>query len=119
MAEEKLVRLSEVEYYLRQTARNMIDDIESEDKELSEVEKAQAVGCVFAMHTLADNLHRIPTADAVEVVHAMWVHDMYFDQPVIRCTACNMGFAAGHRAERFRFCPNCGAHMRGDDADAP
>lgn len=68
MTTEKLVRLSDVEYYLRQTARNMIDDIENGDKGLSEAEEFQVVGCVFAMNTLADNVHRIPAADAVEVV---------------------------------------------------
>ena len=68
MTTEKLVRVSDVEYYLRQTARNMVDDIERKDKALSDEEKFQVVGCVFAMNTLADNAHRIPAANAVEVV---------------------------------------------------
>ncbi len=51
------------------------------------------------------------TVDANTVRHGRWESDMYFDEPVTRCTACKRGFAVGHKAERFRFCPNCRAKM--------
>lgn len=49
--------------------------------------------------------------DAVPAAHGRWKPDMYFDQHVMRCTVCNHGFVEGHRAERFSFCPHCGAKM--------
>lgn len=49
-----------------------------------------------------------------EVVRAVWTDDMYFDEPVTRCTACGRGFAKGHKAERFPYCPHCGAKMDGE-----
>lgn len=52
-----------------------------------------------------------PTIDAVPVVRGRWQPDMYFNEPVMRCTACKRGFAAWHKAERFLYCPNCGAKM--------
>lgn len=53
----------------------------------------------------------MPTIDAEPVRHGRWIDDMYFDEPVTRCTWCNRGFAKGHKAERFPYCHNCGAKM--------
>lgn len=66
-----------------------------------------------AMCKLLGEVAKCKTIDAVEVVHGRWESDMYFDEPVMRCTACKRGFAARHKAERFPFCPNCGAKMDG------
>lgn len=52
---------------------------------------------------------RIENGELVPVRHGRWIDDMYFDEPVTRCTWCNRGFAKGHKAERFPYCPNCGA----------
>ena len=52
-----------------------------------------------------------PTIDAEPVRHGRWIDDMYFDEPVTRCTKCNHGFAKGHKAECFPYCPHCGAKM--------
>lgn len=57
-----------------------------------------------------------PSVDAVAVERGRWECDMYFDQPVMRCTVCLSGFAEGHHAERFQFCPNCGARMNTKEA---
>ena len=56
-----------------------------------------------------------PTIDAEPVRRGRWIDDMYFDEPVTRCTWCNHGFAKGHKAERFPYCPNCGAKMDGEN----
>jgi len=56
-----------------------------------------------------------PAAPVRREVHAAWVDDMYFDEPVTRCSNCRHGFAKGHKAERFKYCPECGARM---DLDA-
>lgn len=68
MTTDKLVRLSDVEYYLRQTARNIIDDAEKNADSLAEDERGQIGACVLALRELADNAYRLPTANAVEVV---------------------------------------------------
>lgn len=68
MTTEKLVRLSDVEYYLRRTAKNMLDEAEKDAETLSDGERRQIGACVLALRELADNAHRLPAAAAVEVV---------------------------------------------------
>lgn len=68
MTTEKLVRLSDVEYYLRRTAKNVLDDVERKAETLTNDEKNQAGACVLTLREMADNAHRLPAADAVEVV---------------------------------------------------
>lgn len=68
MTTEKLIRLSDVEYYLRRTATNILDDVEGKAETLTNDEMNQVGGCVLALKELADNAHRLPAADAVEVV---------------------------------------------------
>lgn len=67
MTTEKLIRLSDVEYYLRQTAKNMLDEVEKEEG-LTDEEMTRVNVCAFALRELANNAHRLPAADAVEVV---------------------------------------------------
>lgn len=61
--------------------------------------------------TIGKIIKECTTIDAEPVRHGWWIDDMYFDEPVTRCTWCNRGFAKGHKAERFPYCPNCGAKM--------
>ena len=68
MTTEKLVRLSDVEYYLRRTAKNIIDEAEKDEDSLTNGDKSQIAACVLALRELADNAHRLPAVDAVEVV---------------------------------------------------
>lgn len=68
MTTEKLVRLSDVEYYLRQTAKNILDDAEKDVEKLTDIDVQQIGACAFALRELADHAHRLPMADAVEVV---------------------------------------------------
>lgn len=65
---EKLVRLSDVEFYLRRTAQNIIDEAEKDADSLADDERGQIGACVLALRELADNAHRLPMANAVEVV---------------------------------------------------
>lgn len=61
-------------------------------------------------------LNSIPTVDVRHVVRGEWVvsckpGDMY---PHMNCSVCNFYWREiGHR-KYFKFCPNCGADMRGD-----
>lgn len=66
---------------------------------------------------VSEKISMAPGVDAVPGAHGRWKPDMYFDQPVIRCTACKCGFALEHRAEHFPYCPNCGAKMDGGAGD--
>lgn len=65
----------------------------------------------------AQMLEKIPAADVAPVVHGRWKQDYFFDELVTRCSACGVGFAKGHRAERFSYCPNCGAKIDGGGDD--
>ena len=66
-------------------------------------------------HSANDILYMIktaPTVDAVEVVHGRWIdtpHAYGFVSP--RCSAC-LQFSKYH--EKFNYCPNCGAEMKGE-----
>lgn len=67
---------------------------------------------------IEEYIDEAPTHEVARVVvHARWKSDVYFDQPVMRCTACACGFAEGHRAENFAYCPHCGAKMGAKDMD--
>ncbi len=58
------------------------------------------------------NIERLPTVDAVEVVHGEWVDDTSFENIV--CTECgHMWNTIDNCTETFNYCPNCGADMRG------
>lgn len=57
---EKLVRLSDVEYYLRKTALNIINDAEQNAEKLTDMDKQQIGAAALALCELADNAHRLP-----------------------------------------------------------
>lgn len=83
--------------------------------DVAKVTEYDESGCgVTYMAVSVDAIKNAPAVDAEPVRHGRWIEDMYFDEPVTRCTACKRGFAKGHKAERFPFCPNCGAKMDGD-----
>lgn len=65
---EMLVRISDVEFYLRRTAQNMLDEAEKDAETLSDGERGQICACVLALRELANNVHRLPAEDAVDVV---------------------------------------------------
>jgi len=118
MAEEKLVRLSDVEYYLRQTAKNMLDEAEKEAESLADDEWGRITACVLALRTLADNAYRMPVVDAEAVVHAVWYgseFDGYADGgPVYEtwmCSHCHEEVASEGFPPSYDRCPYCGAHM--------
>ena len=53
-----------------------------------------------------------PTIDAVPVVHGRWVNqDNTYTR--YRCSVCNMQNCEAH----YKYCPNCGARMDGEDAN--
>ena len=61
---------------------------------------------------IARRIHKAPTVDAVEVVHAYWIRHAYAEEengllvPNYECSACH----SWERDEGY-YCPNCGAKM--------
>lgn len=56
-------------------------------------------------------VERFPTADAAPVVHGNWRSNGIPDSMLSACSVC--GFGCG--AYSFRYCPNCGAKMDGEN----
>ena len=57
---------------------------------------------------------KMPTVDAVEVVHGRWIKA---DGPIVltmECSVCHMSFLLGS----YNYCPNCGAKMDGWNENA-
>ena len=56
-----------------------------------------------------DKLEKIPTVDAVLVVHGRWAKSGEYSV----CTVCRDFYIATHLCEvgKWQFCPNCGAKM--------
>ena len=60
------------------------------------------------------SVSKIPAADVAPVRHGEWK----YEPPTAtlngawKCTACKHYFW-GHTANEFKYCPNCGARMRG------
>lgn len=65
-------------------------------------------------------LYKIPTVDAVPVVHGKWIPDTAFGNDImsngmaVLCSECGQGHFRG----KTNYCPKCGAKMDGGDADA-
>lgn len=73
----------------------------------------------FSINDIRDNLENIPTVDAVPVKHGKWIHR---GCGIFACSKCGKGVGlnvyTGEKAsETFKWCPNCGADMRGEEND--
>lgn len=63
--------------------------------------------------TFADKVNRMPTADVRKNVKGKWVK-LYAGN--YKCSVCGdwWGNDNNEMVEDFKFCPNCGADMRGE-----
>ena len=59
---------------------------------------------------LVSEILKLPTVDAVEVVHGRW---KFLNDYQSRCSECHEVMWVDHNAEP-NYCPNCGAKMDGD-----
>ena len=60
------------------------------------------------------SIDKIPTADVRENVKGEWVRI----KDTVQCSQCKAKWIDHtYLIETFRFCPNCGADMRGDNND--
>lgn len=67
----------------------------------------------------ADKIKTLPLADVAPVVHGRW---KYIPQTIntygqLRCSICNWWTLDLSVDRSYRYCPNCGAKMDGDDID--
>ena len=59
-----------------------------------------------------------PTVDAVPVRHGKWIHEVRYTIDSLhsyqqyRCSECGMTYITN-----TKYCPNCGADMRGDNSE--
>lgn len=60
---------------------------------------------------LEDAIDGIPAADVAPVVHGSWRSNGIPDSMLSACSVC--GFGCGTYS--FRYCPNCGARMDGEN----
>lgn len=67
---------------------------------------------MIRMVSLSD-IYNSPTVDAVAVV-AEWIQPL--NEHFRTCSNCNisMGLVEGEKLDRFKYCPFCGAKMRGE-----
>ena len=61
----------------------------------------------FGLIAAADEIEKLPTVDAVEVVHGKWVWDNRFHD--YTCSICH-----NWDLKTPNYCSNCGAKMDGD-----
>ena len=75
--------------------------------------KACEAGAEAGIATYADYIRSIPAADVRPVVRGEWEWEMYQYTP--HCSVCGgEGKRGPANAEKFSFCPWCGADMRGE-----
>jgi hypothetical protein len=64
----------------------------------------------------AEQIADLPAADVVEVVHGEWIkyeeESKKHIENIYYCSACQNWDAWGE-TEKYKYCPNCGARMRG------
>ena len=94
----------------RQAAIDLVEDIETRRLK-------GEVGLIYA--PLIKGLRALPSAQP-ERIRGRWVKDEEASnqhvEPIYICSACNNMDAWGEvEKNTFKFCPNCGADMRGDE----
>lgn len=71
---------------------------------------------------LYDILERMPTIEAVPVVHGEWISEYDGFEWDVRCSVCGeealIKEGGSHDHAYSRYCPNCGAKMRGEHDEA-
>lgn len=60
-----------------------------------------------------------PAADVAPVVHGRWIRFKETDPETgyihMKCSACSAYWSDPSHADHFRYCPNCGAKMDGEE----
>lgn len=88
------------------------------------IDKDKAINALITImreHSLEEDVQseiilcllNVPTVEAKPVVHGKWIE--YEVPHIICCSECDWG--TGIDEKGFKFCPNCGADMRGEKHD--
>ena len=64
--------------------------------------------------TVADMISDAPTVDAVPVVHGKWLPENRTMDYFWVCSVCKFPSEAHGAFKLYKYCPNCGAYMRGE-----
>lgn len=54
-------------------------------------------------------LNRLPTIDAVPVVHGHWIGKPLAGYSTVKCSVCGSAFVENNG--KWKYCPDCGAKM--------
>lgn len=77
--------------------------------EITTIGDYETIG-VFTRESIEQIVSNLPAAEVAEVRHGRW--DAASDGDGVVCSECGTDFCTMiHETEKFRFCPNCGAHM--------
>ena len=66
-------------------------------------------GMHAAVNAFINFIVQAPTIEAVPVVHGEWIKEEGAFFPTYKCSVCR----AKHGAIWFKYCPSCGAKMKG------
>lgn len=84
----------------------VLDEIDEEIQEFPE--------CEYALSFSKRWIKKLPPADVRPVVRGEWLHeDSASNYLAFKCSVCG----TGGRLYKFPFCSQCGADMRGGDAE--
>ena len=75
---------------------------------------AEVYSCYWMTSEIVDQIDRMPTVDAEEVVHGRWEKAEY--DGFLRCSECKDVYIDDTWVAdgKWNYCPNCGAKMDGD-----
>lgn len=65
---------------------------------------------IMSVKNVYEFIEEAPTIDAVPVKHGMWIHNDEWWEFI--CTSCHRGIG---NIKEYKYCPNCGARMDGDE----
>ena len=72
-----------------------------------------------AINTAYDAIQETPAVDVAPVVHGRWIRFKETDPETgyihMKCSVCSAYWSDPSHADHFRYCPNCGAKMDGEE----
>lgn len=86
------------------------------------ISRAAAIDAILGSFNAIKAIEELHTVDAVPVVHARWINypecfgyeGAYWEENIV-CSACHSVWnVIDNDADRFDYCPACGAKMDGD-----
>lgn len=96
------------------TAADIMGYFERNDLSSMSEQELEYVKCIVSKFTeILTDENCTPTIDAQPVKHGKWQKKNLHGYPAVRCSECGV-----HYEYEYKFCPYCGAYMRGGTDDA-